>query len=89
MSKVIVNPDELRQFANYLDELIESLRGKKSHTSLAFEHLRQNWKDKKYNQFEKSFNTTCKDLDEFLKKTKTYTEFLRMKAAKADRYLGR
>ncbi len=87
MPQVIVNPDELRRFANYLDSLIESLQEKKCNTAHSFEQLRQTWKDAKYNQFEKVFAGTCQDLDQFLKMTKTYADFLRRKAAKADRYL--
>ena len=89
MPQVIVNPDELRRFSNYLDELSDSIREKKFQTSASFERLRQTWKDAKYNQFEKEYTVTCQDLEQFLKMTKAYAEFLRRKAAKADRFLGR
>ena len=89
MSQVIVNPDELRRFANYLDELRESLQHKKFTATHSFEHLRQSWRDAKYAQFEKTFTNTSQELDQFLKMTKTYADFLRQKAAKGDRYLRR
>lgn len=86
---VRANPDEMRRFANALDDLREKLQHKKFATSQAFEHLRQTWKDAKYNQFEKTFLTTCQDLDQFLKMAKIYADFLRQKAAKLDAYLRR
>lgn len=89
MPQIIVNPDDQRRFANHLDALRESLRERKFNTLHAFEHLRQSWKDEKYNQFEKTLNSTSQDLDHFLKTLEVYANFLRAKAAKADRYLGR
>ena len=89
MPQVIVSPDELRRFAVYLDELRESLQHKKFNATHSFESLRQSWRDAKYSQFEKTFTSTCQDLDQFLKMTKAYADFLRQKAAKADRYLSR
>jgi len=89
MPQVIVNPDELRRFAVALDELRESLQQKKFNTSHSFEQLRQSWKDAKYNEFEKTFTSTSQELEQFLKMTKSYADFLRKKAAKLDRYLSR
>lgn len=89
MPQVIANPDEMRRFAVALDKLSESLQHKKFATSHAFEHLRQSWKDAKYNEFEKTFTTTCQELDQFLKMTKIYADFLRRKAAKLDQFLGK
>ena len=89
MPQVIVNPDELRRFAVALDELRESLQQKKFNTSHSFEQLRQSWKDAKYNEFEKTFTSTSQELEQFLKMTKSYADFLRKKSAKLDRYLSR
>ena len=87
MPQVIVSPQELRRFAVALDELCTSLQHKKFNTAHSFEQLRQTWKDAKYDQFEKTFTSTSQELDQFLKMTKAYAEFLRKKAAKLDPYL--
>jgi uncharacterized protein YukE len=89
MPQVIVNPDEMRRFANALDEWRESLQQKKFNAARAFDDLRNFWKDEKYFEFDKSFTKTVEDLDYALKMAKVYADFLRKKAAKADRYLGR
>lgn len=89
MPQVIANPDEMRRFAVALDELRESLQHKKFATSHTFENLRQSWRDAKYNEFEKTFTGTCQDLDQFLKMSKTYADFLRQKAARLDAFLRR
>ncbi len=89
MPQIIVNPDELRRFAVALDELRESIQHKKFNTTHSFENLRQSWKDAKYNEFEKTFTNTTQELDQFLKMTKTYADFLRKKAAKLDLYLSK
>ncbi len=47
MPQVIVNPDEMRRFAVYLDELRESLQHKKFNAAHSFENLRQSWRDAK------------------------------------------
>ncbi|WP_295438165.1 WXG100 family type VII secretion target [uncultured Thiodictyon sp.] len=87
MPQVKVNPQDLRRFAVFLDELCASLQHKKRNTAHSFEQLRQTWKDDKCKQFEKTFASTSQDLDQFLKMTKAYAEFLRKKAAKLDTYL--
>lgn len=87
MPRVIVNPDELRRFAVYLNDLREQLQHRRFSTEHAFEQLRQNWRDAKYDAFARTFQETCRDLNQFLTALDTYAEFLRRKAALADRYL--
>jgi len=89
MPQVSANPEEMRRFAKALDEIAEVLRQKRMKTSRSFENLHHTWRDAKYAQFEKTFSSTLQDLDGFLKSAQKYSEFLRTKAAKLDRYMKR
>ncbi len=89
MSQIIVDPDEQRAFASFLDSLVASLSEKRGNTAHAFERLRQTWKDARYSEFEKNFAAASADLDQFLAAAKAYADFLRRKAQKADDYLRR
>lgn len=88
MPQVIVNPDEMRRFARYLEGLAEGVRGKKHATNLGFENLKESWRDAKYRQFEKVYVDTSAELDRFAKTAVAYAKYLDRKAALADRYLG-
>jgi hypothetical protein len=87
MAQVDATPTKMRQFAVFLDELRSSLEHKKSDIKHSFEYVSQTWHDAKYNQFERSFTETMRDLEQFLKMTHVYADFLRRKAAKLDVYL--
>jgi len=87
MPKAIVDPRELRTFAAVLAETVGHLRGSKSQVSHGFSDLHQHWRDKKYSDFERTFKDTMGRLEVFLNSAELYTQYLRKKAEKAERYL--
>lgn len=87
MSKVIVDPDEVRQFANSLERAAESIRGRKTDANSSYKQLTQVWKDEKYRQFDKVLFDTLIQLDQFMRFAEAYASYLRKKAAKAKAYL--
>ncbi len=88
MAQIIVNPDELRNFARHLEQLVEGLRSRQHSADSKFKSLHQTWRDAKYARFEKVFEGTCKQLDEFTKSAVAYAEYLKRKARPIDRFLG-
>jgi uncharacterized protein YukE len=84
---VIVDPDEVRQFANSLKRAAEAIKGRKTDTNSSYKHLTQVWKDEKYRQFDRVFLDTMTQLDQFLRLAEDYAGYLRKKAAKAKAYL--
>jgi uncharacterized protein YukE len=89
MTKAIVDPDELRRFSNHLDGLADALRSEKSKVNGDLNNLKDVWKDAKYRQFQLNYDEISRGMDEFVRSTMTYANYLRKKAALADRYLGR
>ena len=89
MNKAIVDPDELRRFANHLDGLADVLRSEKSQVNGDLNNLEAVWKDAKYRQFQMNYDEISRGMDEFVRSTMAYAGYLRKKAALADRYLGR
>ncbi|MCU1263949.1 MAG: WXG-repeat protein [Acidobacteria bacterium] len=88
MPKAIVDPRELRNFAAVLEETIGHLRGSKSQVSHSFNDLHAHWQDKKYSEFDRLFTETMGRLEVFLNSSELYSNYLRKKAEKAERYLG-
>lgn len=89
MSQVIVDPDELRRFAVFLEQSIRNLRDGQRGLQRGHQVLADAWRDSKYNNFAKSFDQTLPALERFCKEAEAYAAFLRRKAQLADRYLGR
>jgi uncharacterized protein YukE len=86
MPDVRLTPNQLRNFANRLDQTATAIRDRKSDTDRKFHDLHSTWRDDKYSQFEKIFTETEKQLDEFLRRAAEFSRHLRNVAAKADKY---
>jgi hypothetical protein len=86
MPQVIIDADEARHFAAFLDRVVEELRGKQSATKAGFTSLKDYWKDERLTQFERVFEAADVNLARFLRNAEEYAAFLRKKAAMADRY---
>ena len=89
MPQAIVDPDELRRFAAFLDGLAESIKGKKAAVNGSFSSLKKVWRDQKYARFERVFSDTMNQLDRFIRDATNYAQYLRKKAAIVDKYLER
>ena len=87
MARVIVDPDEVRQFARFLDQIADNVKTKQADTANNFHQLKEVWRDEKYQQFARVFEETSTHIKEFLKLAEGYAEYLRKKAGKADKYL--
>jgi hypothetical protein len=87
MSKVVIDPDEVRHFARELLRSAEVLRDGKSYLVNYFRDLRDVWHDRKYEQFDRVFSETMARLEQFLHDAEVYADYLERKAQKADIYL--
>jgi uncharacterized protein YukE len=86
MSKIIVNPDDVRQFARFLDSKAHDVQGQQAGLNGQFRALHEVWRDSKYHQFERLFQDTAIQLREFLKLAEQYADYLQRKANKAEVY---
>lgn len=87
MARVIIDAEEVRRFASFLQTQSGELRTRKSSIEASFRQLNEYWKDARHRRFESNFEYTSKLLDEFLRKADAYVEYLRKKARKVDAYL--
>lgn len=87
MAKVIVDPDEVRNFARFLDQAADNIEIRQNDLDNSFRSLKEVWHDHKYQQFELVFEETSANLKRFLKLAENYADYLRRKAGKADKYL--
>ena len=87
MAKAIVDPEELRRFAAYLEQSSGEVRGQKTAMLAAFARLHETWRDDKYARFDSSFSEAMKMLEAYLRQSEQYANFCKQKAARAQRYL--
>lgn len=87
MSTAIIDPDEVRLFANNLIEGANYLHERQGAFESSFIDLNEVWRDKKYEDFRQVFNETMNRMDKFLQYAEAYSQYLRRKADLADDYL--
>jgi len=87
MPKAIANPQELRQFAYVLKQILDQLRGAKTDVQTQFQQLREHWLDEKYHRFQNIFTESMGHLDRFFLDAELYINHLHRKAELLERYL--
>lgn len=87
MPKIVINPDEVRNFARELTRAAGVLHDGKSQLVNHFRDLHDVWHDNKYEQFDRVFTETMSRLEQFLHDAEVYADYLQRKAQKADIYL--
>jgi hypothetical protein len=87
--KVIVNPTDVRRFANLLEERAADLKQLDSAISRALLDLQATWKDARYGQFERHYEEASLQLQQFLDHAERYAGYLRRKIVPIERYLER
>lgn len=87
MPQIIIDPDEVRNFARFLEDTVDRIKNQQSLITAHFSNLKEVWQDHKYVKFERVFSDTNTHLNAFLILGENYSDYLRRKAEKADRYL--
>ena len=88
MANVIVDPEEMRKFANYLLKLAMDLRTMKMETRYKMHHLNQSWRDNENARFVQQFEQELKPLDKLIQMAEDYRRFLLLKASTLDNYFN-
>jgi hypothetical protein len=86
MSKAIVDPEDVRVFASSLLEMASRLQDGKAHVRSRFGALKGVWRDRKYGQFDQVFSETMTRMEQFLRYSELYAQYLKKKAEKAEVY---
>lgn len=87
MSKAIVDPEELRRFANDLKRFNNELHGQLSALHGRLLELGQTWRDQEHTKFVEEFDKTTKALARFISTSNEHIPFLLRKAERVDEYL--
>ena len=87
MSKAIVDPGELRRFANDLKRFNDTLHGQMSVLHGRLVALGQSWRDQEHNKFVEEFEQTMKVLGRFVEASNKHIPFLVRKAERVEEYL--
>lgn len=87
MSGINADLEKMRRMAASLDLSAKSLREQKTMMVVGFAKLHEKWRDEKYAQFESVFTESMKMLDRYIQQSEQYGQFLKQKAARAQKYL--
>jgi uncharacterized protein YukE len=87
MAKAIVDPDELRRFAQDLKRFNDQLTGSISTLQGRLHVLAQTWRDQEQNKFAEEFDQTMKVLKRFMEASSLHIPFLLRKAEHIENYL--
>lgn len=87
MSKAVVDPGELRRFANDLKRFNETLGNQMAVLHGRLVGLGQSWRDQEHNKFAEEFEQTMKVLNRFVESSNKHIPFLIRKAERVEEYL--
>ncbi len=87
MSKAVVDPEELRRFANDLKRFTSELHTQMGSIFGRMSLLSQTWRDQEQQKFAEEFELTMKQLNRFMEAVNIHIPFLLRKAQRVDEYL--
>lgn len=87
MAKAIVDPGELRRFANDLKRFNDELHRSMTVIQGRMNTLGQSWRDQEQTKFAAEFEDTIKVLNRFVKASGEHIPFLLRKAERIEEYL--
>ena len=88
MAKAIVDPGELRRFANDLKRFNGELQRSMNAMQARFAALGQTWRDQEQKRFAEEFEHTMRALARFTKAADEQIPYLLRKADRAEEYLN-
>jgi uncharacterized protein YukE len=87
MNQAIVDPTELRRFAQTLRRFNEELNEKSGSIAAQLNSLAQTWRDKEHLKFAEDFGGNMKALSRFVESNENYIPYLMRKAQLIEEYL--
>ncbi|MEX2218139.1 MAG: WXG100 family type VII secretion target [Phycisphaerales bacterium] len=88
MGKAVVDPGELRRFAQELKRFNGLVRDQMSVMLAKMQELGQTWRDQEHTKFAEEFEQTTRVLARFADATDRHVPFLLRKAEKIEEYLN-
>lgn len=87
MSQAIVDPEELRRFANNLKRFTSELEGQVTMLGGQFRSLGESWRDQEQQKFADEFQTLIQTIGRFVDAAGQQVPFLLRKADRIEEYL--
>ena len=87
MSQAIVDPAELRRFANNLKTFSSELQNQMALLRSQLMNLGQTWRDQEQEKFSGEFEQTTAAINRFLEASQQHIPFLLRKAERIEEYL--
>jgi uncharacterized protein YukE len=88
MSKAIMDPAEVRRFAEELKRFNLDLQNRMTLLQARFAALGETWQDQEHARFAEEFRQTMKALAKFMEISSQHTPFLLRKAQRIEEYLS-
>ena len=88
MSKAIMDPEQVRNFANELKRFHDDLQGRVGALQARFASLGETWEDQEHDKFAEEFKVAMKALKRFLDVSGKHAPYLLRKAQRIEDYLN-
>jgi WXG100 family type VII secretion target len=88
MPQAIIDPDEVRRFAEELKRFNTDLQTKVSMLQARFAALGDSWQDQEHTKFSDEFKQTMKAFKKFVEVSNQHTPYLMRKAQRIEEYLN-
>jgi uncharacterized protein YukE len=88
MSQAIMDPEEVRRFAEELKRFNVDLQNRMSFLQARFSALGDSWQDQEQLKFAEEFRQTMKTMGKFLEISNQHTPYLMRKARRIEDYLS-
>jgi len=87
MPQAIMDPGEVRRFAEELKRFNLELQNRMALLQARFNTLGDSWQDQEHQKFAEEFRDTMKALKKFMESSNQHTPFLLRKAQRIEEYL--
>ena len=88
MVQAIIDPEQVRRFAEELKRFNSDLQNSLSALQARFAALGDTWQDQEHNKFSEEFKQTVKALRKFIEVSNQHTPYLLRKAQRIEEYLN-
>jgi uncharacterized protein YukE len=88
MSQAIINPEEVRRFAEELNRFNLDVQNRLSSLQARFSSLGESWQDQEHEKFTQEFRDAMKVLRKFLDLSAQHAPYLLRKAQRIEEYLN-
>lgn len=87
MSQAVMDPEQVRRFAEELQRFNRDLQARMSSLQARFSALSETWQDQEHTKFADEFQQTAKALKKFVDSSEEHVPYLLRKAQRVDDYL--